>query len=152
MSDIDALRKQLGLVKEHVNVAGGAGFDVGGLNLDSILRIFRRHSDDLRDLFDSLVSGADGSPSLNIDQASALGGALLASAPRIAAEIIAEAAGFDDPEAGALFAQLAAPVSLEALDKIAALTFTSEMPPKKVLETVARMLRGVSLTLVGDQA
>lgn len=150
MSDIDALQAQLGLVKEHVNVAGGAGFDVGGLSLDSILRIFRRHSAELRGLFDKLVLGASGGPAISLEQASALGGALLGSAPQIAAEIIAEAAGYDEPEAAALFRQLAGPVQLDALDKIAAKTFTSEMPPKKVLETVARMLSGVSLTLIGS--
>jgi hypothetical protein len=43
-------------------------------------------------------------------------------------------------------------VQLEALDKIAALTFTSEMPPKKVMETVIRMLGGVTKTLIGSAA
>jgi phage-related tail protein len=146
MSDIDALRQQL-LVTERVNVAGGAGFDVGGVSLDSILRIFRRHSTQLRDLFDNLVVGAK----VSLDQASALGGALLSSAPEIAAEIIAEAAGYSEPEAVALFRELGGPIQLDALDKIAGLTFTTETPPKKVIETVARMLRGVSLTLIGDQ-
>jgi hypothetical protein len=145
MSDIDALRARL-LVKRHVNVAGAEGFDVGGVSLDSILRIFRRHGDDLRGLFDKLV-GANG---ISLDQASQLGGALLASAPRIAAELIAEAAGYIEAEAADLFVQLPGPVQLEALDRIAELTFTSEMPPKKVIETVLRHLKGVSLTLIGD--
>jgi hypothetical protein len=148
MSDIDALREQLGLTKVRVNVAGGAGFDVGGLDSDSILRIFRRHSADLRELFDNLVVGS----AISLDQASALGGALLTSAPHIAAEIVAEAAGYPDAAAIEIFRQLPAPILMDALDKIAGLTFTSEMPPKKVIETVARMLRGVSLTLIGDQA
>jgi hypothetical protein len=147
MSDIDALRARL-IAKRHVNVAGTEGFDVGGISLDSILRIFRRHGDDLRDLFDRLAGTNGGG--ISLDEASQLGGALLGSAPQIAAELIAEAAGFVEAEAAELFLQLPAPVQVEALDRIAELTFTSEMPPKKVIETVLRHLKGVSLTLIGN--
>jgi hypothetical protein len=151
MSDIDALRQQL-LVTERVNVAGGAGFDVAGVSLDSLLRIFRRHSADMRELFDRLVVGTGG-PGLSLDDVSEIGGALLTSAPRIAAEIIAEAAGYSDPAAAEVFVQMPAAVALEALERIGRLTFTEEMPPKKVIETVARLLGGVSQTLIGsDQA
>lgn len=149
MSDIDALRKQL-LVTERVNVAGGAGFEVRGVSLDAILRICRRHWGEMGQLFEQVMERADGGIGLDLNQAGDIASGLLESVPTIAAEIIAEAAGYSEPDAIELFRKIPAPSQLEALDKIAALTFTSEMPPKKVIEIVLRHLVGVKKTLIGN--
>ena len=145
--NLEALSAQL-LVTEHVEVAGGKGFDVSGLSLDAILILARRRKQDAGELFDTLVSqvGADGG--ISIEKAEWLGGALLSTAPQIAAEIIALSAGYESVEAAELFRKLPMPSQVDALDKIARLTFTSEMPPKKVFETVVRALAGVGMTQV----
>lgn len=119
-------------------------FTVQGLGLDAILAIFLRHRGEMSSLFDRAMA-AKASGNLTLEVASELGGALLAGAPQIAAEIIAAAAGSLTDEAVTIARELPAPVQLDALDKVASLTFTSEMPPKKVLETVIRMMGGVQL-------
>jgi len=148
--DLEALRAEL-ITTQRVSTAAGKGFDVAGLSLDVILRLFRRHASAFNGLFDQLMQKAGDGPAISLQQADWLGGALLAATPRIAAEIIAEAAGHGSPEAADLYQLLPAPVQLDALDKIAALTFTSEMPPKKVMEIVARILGGVNQTLIGNE-
>lgn len=148
--NLEALRAEL-LVAERVEVAGGRGFDVSGLSLDAILTVVQRHKEDAGELFDTLVAQVGKDDGISLDQAEWLGGALLSAAPAIAAEIIALAAGYQSQEAADIFRQISMPSQIDALDKIARLTFTSEMPPKKVFETVVRALTGVKLTLVGSE-
>jgi hypothetical protein len=140
MSDLEALSAEL-LVTKKVEVAGGKGFAVGGLHLDGILTICRRHREDVTKLFEQVVETGGG-----LEQAAAMSETVLSATPDIAAEIIAFAAGHPDA-AEAVFRKLPFPVQLDALNKIAELTFTSEMPPKKVIETVARTLAGVAKPL-----
>lgn len=144
--DLEALSAEL-LVTSRVEVAEGRGFGVSGLPLNAVLDICRRHWEELRGLFERLTAEVEG---VSLDQASWLGGALLGASPRIAAEIISCAAGHPSPEAADIYERLPFPVQLDALDKIAALTFTSEMPPKKVIETVVRTLVGVAKPLIGS--
>jgi hypothetical protein len=147
---LEALRAQL-LVTERVEVAEGRGFDVSGLSLDAILLIVQRHKKDVGELFDTLVRQVGQDEGISLDKAEWLGSALLGAAPAIAAEIVTLAAGYESPEAVEVFRKVPAPIQLDALDKIARLTFTSEMPPKKVFETVVRALTGVSMTLAGSE-
>jgi hypothetical protein len=148
--DLEALRAEL-VVTATVHM-GKREVPLSGLPLDAIVDICRRHWSDVGGLFDKLVgqvASGDIDPELNT--MNWLGGALLAALPQVAAEIITVCAGWS-LEAAEVVRALPAPVQLEALDKIAALTFTSEMPPKKVMETVIRMLGGVTKTLIGSAA
>lgn len=137
-TDLVALRASL-IAREQVKVPGGEGFAVAGLSLPAIIDLCRRQFDDMRTLFDTLIASVGGNETLSLDNANAISGNLLELAPRVAGEIIAVAAGFE-PAAGEVFTDLPVSVQLDALQKIADLTFTEEMPPKKVLETVVRHL------------
>lgn len=145
--DLEALRADL-VPTTVVKVAEGKEFAVSGLHLDGILTICRRHWTDAGALFEKFlgdISSPDGT--ISLEDGGSLGSAVLGGAPRIAAEIIACAAGYSAPEAVDIFAELSFAVQLDALEKIAELTFTSEMPPKKVIEIVARTLAGVAKPL-----
>lgn len=148
-TDLEALRAEL-LVSAAVR-NGEREFRVSGLPLNAVLDICRRHWESVSGLFDKLMAQVQSGEAITLDQANWLGGALLTAIPEVAAEIIAVCAGHG-VEAGVVYRELPAPVQLDALDKIAGLTFTSEMPPKKVIETVVRMLGGVSQTLIGEPA
>jgi hypothetical protein len=125
---------------------------VSGLPLDAITDLCRRHWNDLSDLFDNLVGQVkSGQIDPELNSINWLGGALLSTLPNVAAEIIAVCAGWS-LEAAEVVKAVPFPVQLEALDKIAALTFTSEMPPKKVIEIVVRTLVGGSKLLIGNPA
>lgn len=147
-ADLEALRAQL-LVSKRVEVVGGGGFDVFGLSLPSIVAVCRNHFEDCRQLFMQLASQSAGQQ-VTLAQATAIGDNLLLTAPRIAAEFIARSAGYTESEAVDLFAALPFPVQLDALEKIASLTFTTEMPPKKVLEVVVRAVTGLASPVLGN--
>jgi hypothetical protein len=66
--------------------------------------------------------------------------------PEIVADVIAFAAG--EPEMASVALRLSPPVQLEAIEKIAKLTFKSEEDAKKVLEGVVRMMN-VATNLLG---
>lgn len=149
-TDLAALRAEL-LVTATVQM-GKREVQISGLPLDAIVDICRRHWNDVSGLFDNLVAQvASGEIDPDLGTMNWLGSALLTSLPQVAAEIITVCAGWS-LEAAEIVRALPAPVQIEALDKIAALTFTSEMPPKKVIETVIRMLGGVTKTLIGSPA
>jgi hypothetical protein len=147
--DLEALRAEVLCTAKVRN--GEREFQVQGLPLNAVLDICRRHWDSVSGLFDKLMSQSEDGQAFTLEQANWLGSAVLTSIPEVAAEIIAVCAGWG-VEAGVVAKDLPGPVQLDALDKIAGLTFTSEMPPKKVIETVVRMLGGVSQTLIGEPA
>lgn len=146
--DLEALRAEL--IATQMVQMGQREVPVSGLPLDAIVDICRRHWNGVSGLFDNLVAqvvAGDIEPDLaTVDW---LGGALLTTLPEVAAEIIAFCTPFGI-DAAPVIRDVPAPVQLEALDKIAALTFTSEQPPKKVIETVVRMLAGGTKALIGS--
>jgi hypothetical protein len=145
--DLEALSAEL-LVTSRVETAEGRGFDVSGLPLNAVLDICRRHWDELAWLFERLT--ADGT-AVSLDQANWLGGALLSVHRRACRRdhlVCCRAPGARGGRSCS--SAWPFPVQLDALDKIAALTFTSEMPPKKVIETVVRTLVGVAKPLIGS--
>jgi len=144
--DLSVLEAQL-LVSRQVEIAEGRGFGVSGLPLDGIVAICQRHWEQATALFDDVIAKVGGE--LDLEQTNWIGGALLSTVPDLAADIIAVAAGYPAAEAAAVFRKLPFPVQLAALENIAELTFTSEMPPKKVIETVARILVGIAKPLSG---
>lgn len=139
------------LIATREIVTNGGTFDVRGVAVDEIASLFLRRRDEIEDLFARIFVAAkegDGVPSM--DHAEAIVGRLLIESPAIVAELIAMAAGPVTDETVAIARCLPAPVQIAALEAIAELTFTSEMPPKKVLETVVKALGGLASLLPGQ--
>lgn len=148
-ADLEAIRAEL-IVTRRVEIAEGRGFGVSGLPLAAIVAICRRHWEDCSTLFDQVIGKIGEAPGISLDQANWLGGAVVSAFPQVAAEIISECAGWGE-EGADIAAALPMPVQLNALNQIAELTFTSEMPPKKVIEIVVKTLKGVGVTLIGSE-
>ena len=141
------LRAEL-LGSRTIRTAGG-DFVVRGLNAEAIFAIVGRHREALSALFDRLVVQGEGGPQISLDQTETLVVALVDAVPEIVGLIIAAAAGPMTDEAIAIARALPAPVQMAALEAVAELTFTSEMPPKKVLEIVVKAMGGVTSALEG---
>lgn len=130
--------KDLLLPEKEIKVPGGGSFTIRGLNIRDITFLVRQHSGEIETLFAKFSNDAD-----NIGE---VGMSLLETAPDIAAEVIALAAG--ERDAVDVVKNLPFPVQVEALEGVAFLTFDAEGGPKKVIETVLRALRGVTGLLV----
>jgi hypothetical protein len=141
-----------GLIAERTIQTTGGTFTVRGLGLDAIIGLFQRRGTELSALYGRLVTQGEDGPRLSLDQAEAVGEAILIEAPAIAAELIAMAAGPVTDETVAIARALTFPVQLAAIEAVAELTFTSDMPPKKVLEIVVRHLSGLASAAVGLKA
>jgi hypothetical protein len=122
-----------------------AWFEVGGLNAEAIFALFQRRRAELSGLFDRLVVQGDGAAALNLAQFRSIANTLLEQSPAIAGEIIAAGSGKADAETIAIARALPVGAQLAALEAIAELTFTSDMPPKKVLEIVARAMGRIAI-------
>lgn len=137
------------LASKTIKTSGGE-FAVRGLSLNDIVSVFGTHRAALEDLFNRMFVVKDGNISVtgtvDIDLIVAT---VVGEAPLVAASIIAHAADAMDDEGYAVAQQLPGPVQIAALEAIADLTFTTEMPPKKVLEIVIRMATGAQKSLMG---
>lgn len=145
--------------KATVALTDGQEFEVTGLSPSHIFGLYHRHRGQLASLFDRLA--ADGN--VSIENAGQIAESLLSSAPLILAEIVALASGshpFDEtpvdpavPDGATVWqadvnlaASLPVSVQADALQKIGDLTFTADMPPKKFLSVLARMIQSANLT------
>jgi hypothetical protein len=130
--------KHIKLPEAQVKFPGG-DFAVRGLSLDDLAFIVQRHGAKLNSLFtDFIKKGGD----LTVEAVADFALPLLQACPEIAAELIACASG--DPEDSGVAATLPFPVQLEALEKLAELTFNVSGGPKKLVETVLRMAKGTT--------
>lgn len=135
--------KNLKLPTEVVNVPGGGSFTVRGLALADITAIVRGRGPQIRALFDQYAGRA--MESIGDDDLNEIGSSLLEMAPEIAAVVIAHASEYDpDPDTIGVAALLPFPVQLDAIEKIGKLTFDAEGGPKKVVETVIRVMQGTT--------
>lgn len=130
--------KALKLPEATVEFPGGA-FAVRGLCLNDISWLVQRHGGKLNALFTQFQSD---NGELTAEGVASFALPLLQAAPDIAAELIACASG--DAEDSAIAATLPFPVQLDALEKLAGLTFNAEGGPKKLVETVVRMAQGTT--------
>ena len=142
-----SLRKLRNPVPELVvNVSDGEGFPVRGISPAMLLGLYYRHTGQLSNLFEKLVDKQRHSGTLDPSDAEAVVLGLLDEAPVIMAEVVALASGSDPADADNwevdldIAQSLPFPVQVDALMKIAALTFTSEMPPGKFVALVARAI------------
>lgn len=128
------------IARRTINTPGGE-FSVRGLSPQDVFSIYRRRAGDLALWFDKL----QGAENFSLDAMPAIATSLLDTAPDLGAEILAAAADAGtDPGAIAIAMQLPIGTQAEALEAIADLTFTQEMPPKKLLQIVVRMARSLN--------
>lgn len=132
--------KSLRLPEAKVELPDG-GFVVRGLSLNDVSILAQRHGKRLNELFQQFTEQGD----LTTETVAAFALPLLQSAPEIAAELIACAAG--DPDDAEIAGRLPFPVQIDALEKIAILTFEAGGGPKKLLETVVRLAQGTTSLL-----
>lgn len=130
--------RDLKLPEAKIELPDG-GFVVRGLCLNDIMYLVQRHGAGLQSAFATMMA-TEGD--LTTDSVAAFAGPLLQTAPDIAAEVIACASG--DPEAADVAARLPFPTQIEALEKIAKLTFDAAGGPKKLVETVIRLAQGMT--------
>ncbi len=132
--------KELRLPEAKVELPDG-GFVVRGLSLNDVSILVQRHGKRLSELFQQFTEQGD----LTTETVAAFALPLIQSAPEIAAELIACAAG--DPDDAEIAGRLPFPVQIDALEKIANLTFEAGGGPKKLLETVVRLAQGTTSLL-----
>lgn len=111
-----------------------------GFSLNDITELVSKHQTELAALFGVFM--ADGALKVDIGDVKEIGTELLKASPAVAGDIIAFAAG--EPEGGEAAQQLPFPIQIEALENIGKLTFDAQGGPKKVIEVVTRILRGVT--------
>lgn len=134
--------KHLTALTRDVQVSDGESFAVRGLSIEDLVVVVEQHQAELTPLFNQVQAGE-----VSLTDTSVLATLLFKQAPRAAAHVIARA---EDPladEQDVVAAKgLPFPVQLDALEKIAELTFKSAAP-KKVGEMVIRMLMGVTVAI-----
>ena len=125
------------LIQRREIKAPGGSFTVRGLSPADIFAIYARHTGELGLWFEKLQTQQ---LDISFEAAPTLVASLLDSAPILAAEIIAAACGqVGDEEAISIARDLSISVQVSALEAVGQLTFTEEMPPKKLLEIVVQM-------------
>jgi|HigsolmetaAR201D_1030396.scaffolds.fasta_scaffold06733_7 hypothetical protein len=134
--------KDLKLAREEVKMAGGS-FAVRGLSFVDITALVRSYGAEIRAFYDHYAAQAV-SGELDDSTLASAGVTLLEMAPNIAAAIIAHAADEPDDEGIQTARQLPLSAQIDALEKIARLTFEAEGGPKKVLEAVISAFRGTT--------
>lgn len=138
--------KHIKLPVEEIEFPGG-NFAVRGLSLDDISYLVQHHGQRMESLFSDF---AQTSGEITVEAIASFALPLLQAAPEIAADMIACASG--DPEDSAIARTLPFPTQLDALQKLAGLTFSVSGGPKKLLETVVSMAQGTTGLLASLKA
>lgn len=126
--------------KETINLPGGNSFTVRGISTDDIATLLRSRSDEIGKFFVKYAGQAK-----RAGNEAAIGMELLESAPGLMGEIIALAA--DEPTMAAVASRLPLPTQLEAIEKIASLTFDEAGGVGKFVEAVIRLVSGTTTFL-----
>lgn len=135
-----------------VKVSDSDGFTVRGVSLNDALTLYNRHAGDLTALFDNFVEehrgGARAKP-VTPEKLTQVGLSMAQGAPVLLAEIIVIATDclpsneeFDAEVAAVM--KFGTGVQMDALQKIANLTFTSDMPPGKFLAVVMHLAKSTT--------
>lgn len=130
--------KSIKLPEAKVELPDGQSFPVRGLSLNDVVVLVRNHGDQLGKMFSEFSKQSD----LTAESVAGFALPLLQAAPQLAAEIIAAGSGDSDSWPEAML--LPFPVQLDALEKVARLTFESGGGPKKLVETVIRLAQGTT--------
>lgn len=133
--------KDLTIPSVPVKTPGGE-FSVRGLSLNDITYVLQRHAVEVAQVI-SAVEANQGAASNEL--VSELAVTMIQSAPSLAADIIAVAAG--EPDQVATVRALPFPVQLDAIEKIGNQTFDVYGGPGKALEAVIRLAKGTTSLL-----
>ena len=137
--------------RKEVPLADGQSFTVSGVSANQVFTLYQRHREDLSSLFDRFSGRTQIEPS---DVMNSIEG-IISQFPILVGEVIALASGYspndvsftDDAtktkwqaafEASVL---LPLPVQADALFKVAELTFSPDMPPKKFFGLLVAMIQ-----------
>lgn len=140
--------RNLTLPTHEVKVSEGESFTVRGLSPNDALSLYYRHTGQLSALFDQFADKGE----LERTDINAVASTVVGTAPIVMAEIIAIGSGSNPGEAGfmedvQIAMSLSAGVQMDALTKIADLTFTSDMPPGKFAAVVLMLARSATASL-----
>lgn len=143
-------RKRFSVPRATVELGEGESLSLRGFSFEDALGLYYRHAGELAALFDHFAKG--GEAAIEADDVRQLGGTLLARAPALIAEVIAVASGEDADgedfaDVVADFRHMPAGPQLDALQKVHALTFTSDMPPGKFAAVVLGMAQSATAIL-----
>lgn len=135
-----------------VQTSGGA-LAVRGLSLDHIMGLLSRHAA-LKGAFELIITKARKGDTVVNEDVALVALDLINSVPAAVAEIIALASGAraDDPdfrEYTLLAMALNIAEQIDALEKIASQTFTSDMPPGKMFALLASMAQASGSAIRG---
>jgi hypothetical protein len=133
--------KELRLPEEIIDAPGGK-LTVRGVSLSDVIALVRHHGPVIRSLFKEVMDGGD--VKISLDSIGGMGQDMLAKSPEIVAELIALAAGDGDKDSIRIAGRLPFPVQIEAIEKIARLTFAAEGGLGKLIETVIRVAQGTT--------
>lgn len=139
-----------------VAVSAEESFTVRGVGLNDILHIYYRHTGALSLAFEKLASQYRSQGGVDADDVSGLIAGAIQEFPLLIAELITIATGADPDDVAAfgrwtdVVQRMSVGVQLSAMEKIGALTFTSEMPPKKLFALVARSI-GLAQATAGEK-
>jgi hypothetical protein len=136
-----------------VKVSDESSFSVRGFSFDDAMRLYHRHAAMLSPLFDQFAGRVQAGVPVTSDEVIAAGADMLRGTPRVMAEILAISVGADPAEDDSFAAivaqllQLPLGTQMIALREIAALTFSSEMPPGKFIGLVLETARSTTAAL-----
>jgi hypothetical protein len=129
---------------EEVTFPNGKSFSVRGISMLDVNKLIREHGPEIQVFFAKYAGADNGSPSTAVAE---VGLSLLDSAPSLAAKIIAHAA--DDPDQAEKVQKFPLGIQMDALEKIAKLTFEAGGGAKKFGEAVVRLLQNTT-NLMGE--
>lgn len=144
--------KSIRIAREPVTLSDGQSFDVRAVSTNDLMVLVAEHGSTLGILFAKLQGGSKEPGSVSTDLVRQMIFDLAREFPSIAAEIIALAADDYDSEGIAMARDLPITVQVEAIEKVFHLTFSSEGEVKKFVESLTRMLVGVSGALTNNKA
>lgn len=131
------------IATEEVALPKGKSFTVRGICLSDISLLLRNRNSEIKAYFAKYSQSGGVAPATF---SSELGMSLIDAAPMLVAEIISCAA--DEPTMVERAAKLPINTQLDALQKIAALTFDAEGGPKKFVEAVISIMQGTTDLMV----
>lgn len=136
-----------------VEVSPGSAFAVRGLSPNDAMHLYYRHAGQLSSLFDQFAGKVKAGDEVSEGDVLAAGAQMISATPLLMAEIIALAAD-GDPSDVEGFAKVVSKamdlnvgVQMDALQKIGAQTFSSDMPPGKFFGLVIEMARSAKAVL-----
>lgn len=155
MGQLQTLKDQI-ITTVLVKVSDRGGFEVRGLSPYDMTALFMRRRGELSALFDQFAAKVRAGETVGLEDGAAMIASILETAPDLVAEVIAIATGSDPLDAAdfaadvAVARTMAVGVQADALQKIAGLTFTEEMPAGKfaslALGAIQSALAGLNQT------